>query len=76
MVVTATEFKQNLGKYLDAASQGEEIIISKKGSPVARLEGIHLDRMQAMKSLFGILPSTVTVEEARELRGEQKWGLS
>jgi len=36
MVVTATEFKTNLGKYLSQIGQ-EDIIISKNGKPIARL---------------------------------------
>jgi prevent-host-death family protein len=38
MKITATEFKANLGKYLEAA-HGEEIIITKNGKAVARLNG-------------------------------------
>ena len=38
MVVTATEFKQNLGKYLEL-SDSEEIIITKNGHPQSFLIG-------------------------------------
>ena len=36
MVVTATDLKTNLGKYLSQIGQ-EDIIISKNGKPIARL---------------------------------------
>jgi len=38
MEITATEFKTNLGKYLDA-SNDEDIIITKNGKTIARLVG-------------------------------------
>ena len=38
MEITATEFKINLGKYLDA-SNDEDIIITKNGKTIARLVG-------------------------------------
>lgn len=37
VVVTATEFKQNLGKYLDYAEQQNDVVITKNGSKIARL---------------------------------------
>src|SRR5690606_21577845 len=36
-VITATEFKTNLGKYLDYAAADNEVIITKNGSKFARL---------------------------------------
>ena len=38
MEITATEFKINLGKYLDA-SNDEDVIITKNGKTIARLVG-------------------------------------
>jgi prevent-host-death family protein len=38
MEITATEFKTNLGKYLDSVER-EDVIITKNGKPVARLVG-------------------------------------
>jgi prevent-host-death family protein len=75
MTVTATEFKNNLGHYLELAAT-EDIIIRKNGKPVARLTSPHASRVERMQALFGILPSSVTVDEARTIRGEEKWGLS
>ncbi len=36
-VITATELKSNLGKYLDIASEDQEVVISKNGKKVIRL---------------------------------------
>ena len=74
LVVTATELKKNLGSYLMRASR-EDILIKKNGKPVARLTGPGASRSDEMRSLFGILPKTVSVEEARRIREEEKWGL-
>ena len=74
MNVTATELKSNLGKYLNMAGS-EDVLISKNGSPVAKLTRAHASRADDMRSLFGILPSNVTLEDARKARGEEKWGL-
>lgn len=75
MTITATELKSNLGHYLALAAT-EDVIVSKNGRPIARLTSPEPNRVERMKSLFGILPPTVTVDEARMIRGEEKWGLS
>lgn len=75
MTITATELKNNLGHYLDLAAT-EEILIKKNGRLVARLSSPEPNRVERMQALFGILPSTVTIDEARSIRGEEKWGLS
>lgn len=78
MVVTATEFKQNLGKYLEMVTT-EAILINKNGKPVASLvspQTAAVSPQDKMTSLFGILPSNVTLDEARRIREEEKWALS
>ena len=67
MSITATEFKMNLGKYL-LLSQTEDIYITKNGKVVAKLTNPNQDRVDIAKSLFGIIPADVTVEDAREER--------
>lgn len=37
LVITATEFKTNLGKYLDAVDEKKETVITKNGNKIARL---------------------------------------
>lgn len=67
MFITATELKNNLGKYLDLAAK-EDIIITKNGKRIAKLTSVTEDKMTIAKSLIGILPSDVTLEEAKEER--------
>ena len=67
MSITATELKMNLGKYLLLA-ETEDIFITKNGKVVAKLTNPNADRVEMAKSLFGIIPANVTVEEAREER--------
>ena len=67
MTITATELKSNLGKYLLLAAT-EDIYILTNGKAVTKLSNPHQDRVDIAKSLFGILPAGVTVEEAKEER--------
>ena len=67
MSITATELKKNLGKYLALSSQ-ENIYITRNGKVVAKLSNPFQNRVDMAKSLFGILPADVTLEEAREER--------
>ena len=67
MSITATEFKENLGKYLDLAGK-EDIYISKNGKIIARLTEPFSSRVDDVRSIFGILPDDMTAEEARDER--------
>ena len=72
MTITATEFKLNLGKYL-AMSEQEDIYITKNGKVSAKLSNPNQDRVDIAKSLFGIIPSDITLEEAKEERLKNIW---
>lgn len=37
VVVTATELKQNFGKYMDYVEQQNDVVITKNGNKIARL---------------------------------------
>lgn len=67
MSITATELKMNLGKYL-LLSATEDIYITKNGKVVAKLTNPNQDRVDIAKSLFGIIPADVTLEESKEER--------
>lgn len=67
MSITATELKINLGKYLLLA-ETEDIYITKNGKIVAKLTNPFQDRVDTAKSLFGVLPSDISLEEAKEER--------
>lgn len=70
MVITATELKRNLGKYLQLAAK-EDIFITRSGKVIARLSNPQRDRIDIAKSLFGIIPSDVTLAETKEDRLNQ-----
>lgn len=70
MSITATELKMNLSKYLVLA-QTEDIYITRNGKVVAKLTNPFQDRVDTAKSLFGILPQDMTLEDAREERLNQ-----
>ena len=67
MSITATELKDNLNRYLSLAGS-EDIFISKNGNTIAKLSNPNQDRINAARSLFGVLPSDVTPESARKER--------
>lgn len=67
MSITATELKNNLGKYL-LLSATEDIFITKNGKVIAKLTNPYQDRVEVAKALFGILPEDADMEEARAER--------
>lgn len=67
MTITATELKNNLGKYL-MLSATEDIYIMRNGKIISKLTNPFQKRVDVAKSLFGVLPDDVTLEEARDER--------
>lgn len=67
MSITATELKMNLSKYL-LLSATEDVYITRNGKIISKLTNPFQERVDMAKSLFGILPADITVEEAREER--------
>ena len=65
MSITATELKLNLGKYLLLAAT-EDIYITKNGQTVAKLVSPYQNKLSLVDELFGSVPDTVTLKEARE----------
>jgi prevent-host-death family protein len=61
VLVSSTELQNNLGKYLELASE-QEVVITRNGKPIARLVGFHSD------NLIGIIPPDVDEKAAREER--------
>ena len=69
MIVTATEFKTNLGKYLEMAMK-QGIFITKNGKNIARLTSPAVNKLAVLDSLVGIVPeeSAMNEETVREER--------
>ena len=70
MSITATELKMNLGKYLLLA-ETEDIYITRNGKIIAKLTNPNQNRVDMAKSLFGIIPADITLEDARKERLNQ-----
>lgn len=64
MIVTATEFKTNLGRYLDLVVN-EDIVITRNGKRIAKLIDANQDKTDIVRSLRGIIPANMTLEEAK-----------
>ena len=69
MVVTATEFKTNLGKYLEIVIE-EDILITKNGKVIAQLSKPQFNKLAAIRSIVGIADneSGVSLDEIKEER--------
>ncbi len=62
MVVTATEFKTNLGKYLELAA-AQDIFITKNGKNIARLTSPSINKLSVLDNLVGIVPQDDSLDE-------------
>ena len=62
MIVTATEFKTNLGKYLEIAAS-QDIFITKNGKNIARLTSPAVNKLALLDDLVGIIPESQTMDE-------------
>ena len=62
MIVTATEFKTNLGKYLDMAAS-QDIFITKNGKSIARLTSPAVNKLALLDDLVGIVPQEKAMDE-------------
>lgn len=78
--ITATELKENLGKYILLVEEGD-IEVTKNGKSVMKLVSTKPAKRRAyepvssIRELFGILPKDgMTLEEAREMRLREKCG--
>ena len=62
MIITATEFKTNLGKYLEIAAS-KDIFITKNGKNIARLTSPAVNKLALLDDLVGIIPENQTMDE-------------
>ncbi len=67
MSITATELKTNLSKYL-LLSATEDIYITRNGKVISKLTNPFQERVDAAKSLFGVLQNDISLEEVKEER--------
>ena len=75
MIVTSTDFKMNLGRYLELAAK-EDIVITKNGKRIAKLVADEEDLVSIAKSLFGIaLDSQITDDQIKTERMKERYGI-
>lgn len=53
MVITATEFKTNLGKYLELVAT-QDVYITKNGKSIARLTSPATNKLSVLDELVGV----------------------
>lgn len=68
MIITATELKANIGKYLQLAKT-QDIIVTKNNKPIAKLTGVRENKLDILNNLVGIIKDdSYTLEDARRDR--------
>ena len=67
MVVTATEFKTNFGKYLELVAQ-EDIFITRNGKTIAKVINPQVSAVDSLRGLLKNAPSDLDMDFVREER--------
>lgn len=68
MVVTATEFKTNFGKYLEMVMQ-EDIFITRNGKTIAKVVNPQVSAVDSIRGLLkGSVPDDIDMDSLREER--------
>ncbi|MDR1192709.1 MAG: type II toxin-antitoxin system prevent-host-death family antitoxin [Peptococcaceae bacterium] len=72
MFVTATEFKNNIGKYLALVSV-EDVFVTKNGRGIAKLSDISSDRQSILDDLVGLTSANpISLDEAKAARAARQ----
>ena len=67
MVVTATEFKANFGKYLELIAE-EDIFITRNGKTVAKVVNPQVSAVDTLRGMLGGISSSIDMNSLREER--------
>ena len=67
MVVTATEFKTNFGKYLDLIAH-EDIFITKNGKTIANVVNPHVSAVDSIRGILNGISDDINPDSLREER--------
>lgn len=67
MIVTATEFKTNFGKYLDMLSK-EDIFITRNGKIIAKVINPQVSAVDSLRGMLKNAPSDIDLDSLREER--------
>jgi antitoxin (DNA-binding transcriptional repressor) of toxin-antitoxin stability system len=72
MLVTATEFKTNFGRYLDTVTR-EDIYVSRKGKVIAKISSPANEKLAMLDSIVGIAGGMdISLSDARNERLSEK----
>lgn len=67
MIVTATEFKTNFGKYLDMLTK-EDIFITRNGKTSAKVINPQVSAVDSLRGMLKDVPSDIDLNSLREER--------
>ncbi len=67
MIVTATEFKTNFGKYLDMIAK-EDIFITRNGKTIAKVVNPQISAVDSLRGMLKDIPSNIDLDFLREER--------
>jgi len=67
MTVTATEFKTNVGKYLDLIAE-EDIFITQNGKLIAKVVNPQISAVDSLRGMLKDVPSDIELDTLREER--------
>lgn len=67
MIVTATEFKTNFGKYLDLIAK-EDIFITRNGKTIAKVVNPQISAVNSLRGMLKDVPANLDLDSIREER--------
>ena len=67
MVVTATEFKTNFGKYLELIAK-EDIFITRNGKTIAKVVNPQISAVDSLRGMLKDVPADLDLDSIREER--------
>lgn len=67
MLVSTSDLKANISHYLELV-RNEDVIVTKNGRKIARIIREEDDLVEVAKSLFGILPPDISLDEIKSER--------
>ena len=67
MIVTATEFKTNFGKYLELIAK-EDIFITRNGKTIAKVVNPQISAVDSLRGILKDVPADLDLDSIREER--------
>ena len=67
MIVTATEFKTNLGKYLELIAK-EDIFITRNGKTIAKVVNPQISAVDSLRGMLKDVPADLDQDSIKEER--------